>query len=152
MMPLRRERHESQSHASCCPQSGASRAGWNGGGVATGQSAAGQTGTGDRPSETKLRNVDDEYRRLLPLWQAERKQFSHSSNTYDYWKGPHGKAIIALGPAILPHLIRELRKGDFWFNVPLALITKVDVANGEYKSEQANAELWLKWWDSARNT
>src|SRR5882672_9817232 len=112
---------------------------------ATGQSAAGQTGTGDRPTEIKLRNVDDEYRRLLPLWQAERKQFSHSSNTYDYWKGPHGKAIIALGPAIIPQLIRELRKGDFWFNVPLALITKVDVANGEYKSEQANAELWLKW-------
>ncbi len=122
------------------------------GGMATMVATArAQTSGGTRRLSEKLRTVDDEYRRLLPLWQEERKQFRQSSSTYDSWKGPHGQAIIALGPAIIPHLIRELRKGDFWFNVPLALITKVDIANGDYKSEQANAELWLKWWDSGKN-
>ena len=116
--------------------------------------AAGRAGAGASrdPSGPGMRTVDDEYRRLLPLWQAEREQFRHSSNTYDYWKGPHGRAIVALGPAVIPHLIQGLRKGDFLFNVPLALITKVDIANGDYKSEQANLQLWLKWWDSARDT
>jgi hypothetical protein len=117
--------------------------------IGAGRAAAGAS---RGPGEPTMRTVDDEYRRLRPLWQAEREQFRSSSNTYDYWKGPHGRAIVALGPAVIPHLIRELRKGDFLFNVPLALIAKVDVANGEYKSEQANLELWLKWWDSAKDT
>lgn len=101
----------------------------------------------DRP---KMRAVEDEYRRLLSLWQTERRRFAMSSDTHDSWKGPHGKAIIALGPAIIPYLIQELRKGDFVFNVPLALITKVDITNGAYTSEQASSQLWLAWWDGAK--
>jgi hypothetical protein len=114
--------------------------------------AAPPAGTSRGPGAPRMRTIEGEYRRLLPLWQAERQQFRHSSNTYDYWKGPHGRAIVALGPAIIPHLIQELRKGDFLFNVPLTLITNVDIADGDYKSEQANSELWLKWWDSAKDT
>ena len=118
---------------------------------ADGGAAAGRTsGASPRPGKWEMRKVEDEYRRLIPLWRAERQRFLVSSNTYDDWKGPHGKAIVALGPAIIPLLIHELRKGDFLFNVPLALITKVDIANGEYVSEQANSALWLKWWDNAK--
>jgi len=72
-----------------------------------------------------------------------------SSNTFDYWKGPHDKAIIALGPGIIPYLIKQVKAGDFWFNVRLALITHVDIANGKYDSEQANSKLWVEWWESA---
>ncbi len=61
----------------------------------------------------KMRDVEKEYRRLLLLWQKEREKFSLSSNTYDYWEGPSGKGIIALGPAIIPYLIQELRNGGF---------------------------------------
>lgn len=59
------------------------------------------------------KDVDKDLRRLLPLWQEERKQFVLSSNTADSWQGPHGKAIVALGPAILPALIHELRPRRF---------------------------------------
>jgi len=99
-----------------------------------------------------LSQARKEFERLLPLWQEERKQFGPSSNTQDYWQGPHGKAIIALGPAIIPELIQQVRSGDFWFNVPLALITRVDISNGHYESEQANSKLWLAWWDAAGKT
>lgn len=92
------------------------------------------------------KDVDKDLRRLLPLWQEERKLFVLSSNTADSWQGPHGKAIVALGPAILPALIHELRRGDFFFNVPLALITRIDIANGKDLSEQDKAALWLEWW------
>ena len=92
-----------------------------------------------------------EYRRLRPLFEEERKQFAESSKTYNYWKGPHGKAIIALGPAIIPQLIQELRKGDFFFNVPLARITNADITNDTFGSEQDNAKLWLKWWDGGKD-
>ena len=88
-----------------------------------------------------------EYRRLLPLWQEERKKYESSSNTYDYWEGPHGKAIIALGPAILPDIMQEIRKGDFWFNVPMNLITKLSVAEGV--SEQERSAAWIAWWDQS---
>src|SRR5262245_31050863 len=87
------------------------------------------------PLSRKLSRVREEFERLLPLWQEERNQYTVSSNTYDYWQGPHGKAIIALGPAILPYLIQQVKAGDFWFNVPLALITHLDIANGKYDSE-----------------
>jgi hypothetical protein len=111
-------------------------------------------GAGARPSqrrgETRMRAVDDAFRRRLPLWQVERRQFALSSDTHDSWKGPHGKAIIGLGPAVIPHLIAQLRGGDFFFNVPLASITGVDITNGEYASEQANAALWLAWWDGGK--
>ena len=98
----------------------------------------------------KMSEVRKEFERLLPLWQKERKAYGLSSNSYDYWKGPHGKAIIALGPAITPFLIQQVKAGEFLFNVPLALIAKVDIANGRYDSEQANSKLWVQWWETAR--
>lgn len=58
--------------------------------------------------------IDREYHRLLPLWLDEQKQFSISSNTHAYWSGPNGKAIIALGPAVIPYLIRQLREENFF--------------------------------------
>lgn len=98
-----------------------------------------------------LAKIQQEYDRLLPLWQEERKQYSLSSNTYDYWKGQHGKAIIALGPAIIPQLMREVRKGDFFFNVPLAQITHINITDGNWISEQEASLLWLAWWDQGAN-
>jgi hypothetical protein len=99
----------------------------------------------------KVSEVEKEYLRLIALWQEERKQFSHSSDTHDYWRGAYGQAMIALGPAIIPYLIRELRKGDFFFNVPLEWITNIDVSNGDSDlSEQDIAKLWLKWWANTK--
>ncbi len=116
----------------------------------TGSAVAGRP---RKPPDTKsMRSVELEYRRLLALWQMERKQpaVAISSNTYGAWRGTSGKAIIALGPAIFPYLIQELRKGDFWFNVPLAQITRVDIGDGASLSEQDKAKLWLEWWDGAK--
>ena len=104
------------------------------------------------PSFQNLSPILDEYHRLRPLFEQERQKFPESSKTFDYWRGKNGKAIIALGPAIIPLLIAELRKGDFFFNVPLELITNVDIATALDQSEQAKAELWLKWWDAGKVT
>ncbi len=106
----------------------------------------------DADSDARPRNLSEvqrEFERLLPLWQEERKQFANLSKTYGYWKGPYGKAIIALGPSIIPYLIRQVKEGDFFFNVPLALITKVEMTGG---SEQANSKMWLKWWEAAEDS
>ena len=110
------------------------------------------SGVNGGPHVLPMRKVEDEYRRLIPLWRAESERARMFSNPYEYWKGPNGKAIIALGPAIVPYLIAEVRKGDFFFNVPLALITKVDITNGEYTSEQVSSKLWLQWWDKAKES
>ena len=125
-------------------------------GTIAGLGAAGLVRGGDKPPThanrppEKMSKIEEEYRRLRPLFEEERKQFAESSNSHDYWKGPHGKAIIALGPAIIPYLIQELRKGDFFFNVPLARITNADITSNNLGSEQDNARLWLKWWDGGK--
>ncbi len=115
-----------------------------------GSAAARAPGAPARPAASHMRAIQAEYQRLLPLWRQERARFAHSSNTRDYWSGPHGRAIVALGAAIIPQLMREIRNGDFLFDVPLAMITGVDVANGETVSEQAKSALWLRWWEEAR--
>ena len=103
----------------------------------------------DGPPHTKMSKVRQEFERLLPLWQVEREQFSNSSCSSDYWQGPHGKAIIALGPAIIPNLLQQIKAGDHFFNVPMEIITDVDITNGEYESEQASSKLWVQWWEAA---
>ncbi len=113
-----------------------------------GPAAARAPGARARPATSSMRAIQAEYRRLLPLWREERARFAHSSNTRDYWSGPHGQAIIALGAGIIPQLIQEIRKGDFLFNVPLAMVTRMDIADGEARSEQAKATLWGEWWDA----
>jgi len=81
------------------------------GGIATGLPARLAMATDKEPIESEPRRktmsqVQKEYERLLPLWQEERKDYRLSSNTRDYWMGPNGKAIIALGPAIIPFVIQ----------------------------------------------
>jgi hypothetical protein len=93
-----------------------------------------------------ISKITNEWHRLLPLWQEENKQ-NRASYFEFYWKGSHGKAIIALGPAIIPYLIQQIRKGDSLFNVPLEWITNIDIANGKHLSEPELSKLWLKWWD-----
>lgn len=116
------------------------------------QAAADEKEVGDtEPRPHNISEVRKEFERLVPLWQEERKECILSSQTLDYWKGPHGKSIIALGPAIIPYLIQHVKTGDFWFNVPLAMLTKVDIANGEYVSEQAKSKLWVSWWEAGSN-
>jgi len=106
-------------------------------------------GADARPTTSQMRAVQAEYRRLIALWQEGRKSFAHSSNISEYWSGPHGRAIVALGAAVVPQLIHEVRKGDFFFNAPLAMVMGVDIADGESPSEQAKSAMWLKWWDEA---
>ena len=92
--------------------------------------------------------ITKEYQRLLPLWQIEREDYKFSSNTSDYWEGPHGQAIIALGPAIIPFLIQQVKAGDFWFNVPLNIFigTQIESKPG-LVSEQTRSKLYSDWWE-----
>ena len=126
-------------------------------GAVAGLVAAGSATADDKPptdvakGRVKMSTAEEEYRRLRPLFEEERKRFSELSNTHCYWTGPHGKAIIALGPAIIPQLIQELRKGDFFFNVPLEYITNADITHEHGGSEQEHAKLWLQWWDGGKD-
>jgi len=99
----------------------------------------------------RISKITSEWQRLLPLWR-EKDTEKPIQAIENLWDGPHGKAIIALGPGIIPYLIQQLRKGDFVFIVPLKLITNVDISNGKDSSLPditipEIAKLWLKWWD-----
>lgn len=127
------------------------------GGIATGLAARQAMATDKESIESEPRRktmsqIQKEYERLLPLWQEERKAYRFSSNTRDYWTGPHGKAIIALGPAIIPFIIQQLKAGDFFFNVPMDVIIGVEIADKTTMSEQARSKLWIEWWEAARKS
>lgn len=102
-------------------------------------------GTAQDAQRRPLSEVRKEFERLVLLWEKERKEAGSASSIQASWAGPHGKAIIALGPAVVPFLIQRLKAGDFWFNVPLAQITQIDIVEGKAESEQATSKLWLAW-------
>jgi hypothetical protein len=97
----------------------------------------------------KISDVRKEFERLLPLWQEERKKTRPGGKTNAYWTGPHGRAIIALGPGIIPYLIQQVKSGDIFFNVPLRLITKIDIGG---ESHEHRSKLWVEWWEAGKNT
>ena len=91
----------------------------------------------------KYESNQAKYLKLRTEWEKERQQFSKYSDTRAYWKGPVGKEIISMGKAAIPFLIKELQDGDFFFNIPLEIITGISI-NGS--SEQDKVKGWLDWW------
>lgn len=77
----------------------------------------------------------------------EREDYSHHSHTAMYWTGPTGKAILAMGPRILPLIVKELRNGDFFFNHPMQVFAGFLLGGIDLDSEQARSRLWIKWYD-----
>lgn len=95
-----------------------------------------------------------EYRELRKKWEGEARKASFSSDTHDYWTGPSGRSLVAMGRRALPLVILEIRAGDFFFNVAAAGIAgpTVDrVVRGEAPgSEQSVASRWAAWWEAVK--
>ena len=80
---------------------------------------------------------------LARTWRDE-TQFM--SSTTDIAMHPAYQRIIGMGPAVIPHLLRELqRRPEHWFWA-LRAITGADPVTPEERGKvRAMAEAWLRW-------
>lgn len=81
--------------------------------------------------------------RLADTWQ---KAVAHHSSTSKRENHPAYKEIIALGPAVIPLLLRDLEKTHRHWFAALAELTGADPIPSEIAGNiPAMIEAWLKW-------
>src|SRR5438034_4948287 len=92
------------------------------------------------PGET----LEQQVQRLLATWRKETYVISDSSKLVSH---PAYQELIALGPAVLPHLFRDLEQTlDGHLSSALTRITGAQpVQPGEGGKIRVVAERWLNW-------
>jgi hypothetical protein len=88
-------------------------------------------------------SLDERFQRLVSQWKEETK---YLSSITDMAMHPAYQEIIGMGPAVLPHLFRELEKQpDHWFWA-LKMITGADpVPDASRGNVPAMTAAWLHW-------
>ena len=94
-----------------------------------------------RPPE--LENLEERFQRLADRWQQAVAHQSASSVRYGH---PDYRAIIALGPAVVPLLLRDLETHRrHWFNALKALTGADPVPPADAGDFAAMAAAWRRW-------
>jgi hypothetical protein len=88
-------------------------------------------------------SIEDRFPRLAQAWKKETRFVSSMT---DMEASPHYEAIVALGDAVVPLLLRELeREHDYWFTA-LRTITREDPVPEEDRGNLARmTDRWLRW-------
>jgi hypothetical protein len=88
-------------------------------------------------------NLRDRFQRLAADWKRDRAPHSSSARLTDH---PAYKAIIDLGPNVVPLLLQELeREPDHWFRA-LHALTGADPVPEESRGKlREMAAAWLTW-------
>jgi hypothetical protein len=88
--------------------------------------------------------VQEQFQRLASRWRAETAYVSSSSDLVGH---PAFRDIIALGPPVIPLLLRELEKRTGHWHRALRQITGADpVPPGDRGGNiDKAAEAWLRW-------
>lgn len=115
--------------------------------VLTQSSAQDDGGKKHQELPSELKSLRKEFEKLKKQWMVERKQYAMYSQIERYWDGPIGKQIIAMGPCVLPLFVKELRRGNFFFNYPMQVVAGFLLGGPDLDSEQARSKLWIKWHD-----
>ena len=95
------------------------------------------------PQPQPAESLDEKFLRLADTWHRAIAHHSSSSVRYGH---PLYQEIIAMGPEVVPLLLRDLEaNGRFWF----AALAKLTGANPVPESAWGNFEekraAWLKW-------
>jgi hypothetical protein len=85
----------------------------------------------------------EEFRRLADKWRRDTKFYSSVS---DMVLDPSYQQIIGKGPAIVPSILRELKKGsDHWYWA-LGIITQANPAENAPEGDiDAICRAWMDW-------
>ena len=103
------------------------------------KTSARPAGTTDLPPS----EVEQRFLELATLWKQERGPWSSSARLAEH---PAYRQIVALGPAVIPLLLRELeRQPDHWFRALHALTGANPVPEGSRGKMREMTAAWLQW-------
>jgi hypothetical protein len=87
--------------------------------------------------------LEQQFAQLTAAWKRERGPYSPSARLAEH---PAYQQIIALGPAVVPLLLRELeREPDHWFRALYALTGVNPVPEASQGRLLEMAQAWLDW-------
>jgi hypothetical protein len=90
-----------------------------------------------------VETVEEKFRRLASTWRAETAYVSSSSDLVAH---PAFQAIVGMGPAVIPLLLRELEHRTGHWHRALRLITSADPVPAADRGDiDKAAEAWLRW-------
>src|SRR5437870_13520432 len=95
------------------------------------------------PVTRRTETIEEKFQRLATAWRAETDYVSSSSDLVAH---PAFQEIVAMGPPVIPLLLRELENRTGQWHRALRQITGADPrpAAGRGDVEQA-AKAWLRW-------
>jgi hypothetical protein len=93
--------------------------------------------------------VVSQFRALAERWREETAFLSSSTAMAAH---PAYQAIIALGPPVVPLILRDLeRQPDHWFDALKAITGEDPVSPQDWGRVRAMADAWLAWGRSRGN-
>jgi hypothetical protein len=88
-------------------------------------------------------DVEAEFRRLAEWWNRETKYLSNLNKAYEH---PAYRQIIALGPPVIPVLLRHLESDPDWWLGALRELTGADPVPPEHRGNLTKmAADWVAW-------
>ena len=95
------------------------------------------------PATEHAENVEQKFQRLAAVWRAET---GHLSSTTQMFGHPAYQEIIALGPAVVPSLLRDLaQEPEHWFAALKTITGAQPVPPADRGQIDKMAEAWLRW-------
>ena len=95
------------------------------------------------PAAQQTESVEQKFQRLATTWRAETGHLSSITTMVNH---PAYQAIISIGPAVVPSLLRDLQKEpEHWF-AALRAITGAQPVQPEDRGQiDKMADAWLRW-------
>lgn len=88
-------------------------------------------------------DLERRFRELVDLWQADVAPLSSTTARVQH---PAYREIVAMGPAVVPHLLRELeRRPNHWFAALRSLTGADPVDPADRGHLGRTAESWIRW-------
>ncbi len=95
------------------------------------------------PSPQQTESVEQKFQRLAAQWRA---QTEHLSSTSQMVNHPAYQEILAMGPDVVPLLLRDLaREPEHWFAALRAITGAQPVPPEDRGRIDRMAEAWLRW-------
>jgi hypothetical protein len=94
-------------------------------------------------SAPPAKNIEEQFRRLAAIWQAETSHLSSATRMAEH---PAYREIISMGNAVVPLLLRELsQQPDHWFSALKAITGANPVSQSDRGQLDRMAAAWLQW-------
>ena len=95
------------------------------------------------PPAQPTASAEQKFQRLAAVWRAETGHLSSLSQMFNH---PAYQEIIAMGPDVVPSLLRDLEKEpDHWFAALWAITGAQPVPPEDRGRVDRMAEAWLRW-------